>query len=437
MKAWERGSMASLALLLILTACTSGAPASPTASASPQGQVTVTPTWTVSPTATPVPSRTPTPTQTEIPLPAGLGPTEPELQINLGTAFEAIGPGEYLIVWDIMHEEARGEDRYRYLSWDGSKGGVLFSVTSRSPNPRHNTVLKAALPTIVFELREYPDTEDLFFANLQSLEAFQFIVSRNSGCSTPLSPGNVGVGFFAFPCSLSDNEARWVLVRIENLEFVASVGVPEEWRIGDWLSERTFALSSPWENDRTSACTCLLSDPDWEMTCYQTTYRVADASPDGEWLLVELSGFPDLWDQISTPYAILPTRCLGVEGEGCEPRKIELPREWQGAIPAGGDPMAWSDGETRLAFVVVGCLASDERRTWLWYYDVESQQPSKIGSVAGCYGATPRTVFWSADGDRVAMNDIYPEQPARVLLLDGRSYALPIAGQVVGTFRVP
>src|SRR3989304_867404 len=148
MKAWERGSMASLALLLILTACTSGAPASPTATASPQGQATVTPTWTVSPSATPVPSHTPTPTEIEVPLPAGLGPTEPELQINLETPFEAIKPGEYLIVWDIVHSEATGEDRYRYLSWDGSGGGGLFSVTSRSPDPRRKPVLKVALHTI-------------------------------------------------------------------------------------------------------------------------------------------------------------------------------------------------------------------------------------------------------------------------------------------------
>src|SRR3989304_302254 len=96
----------------------------------------------------PRPSHPPIPTETEVPLPDGLGPTEPELQINLETAFEAIGPGENLIVWDIVHSEATGEDRYPYLSWDGSRGGVLFSVTSRSPDPRHNTVLKVALPTI-------------------------------------------------------------------------------------------------------------------------------------------------------------------------------------------------------------------------------------------------------------------------------------------------
>jgi len=417
---------------LILITLASGACQRQTAAPTTSGAIVTaaSPTETVPPSPTPSAAATlapsPSASPTLFPTPLGAGPVEPTLDLVFDTPLSEIPPGEYLVLWDRAYYDATGKERYRYLTWSGDIAGVLFHLegTSAASAPR-SLLADFDLPWIVFDIAgASPGGDQIFAEDVSNAHARQF--SLGTDC---WPAGKVGELYFSYECEVDQQNSLWVILSLLDWQIVSAQVARGDLFFRYWEAPEIGVLASRWDFDAEKFQFCVMQAPEWNVRCSETRFSVGKPSPDGRlmWTSPVRKDFADYLT--SSPKALMVTECLGTAKGDCDLIPVTGPVQWLERRRADATDVVWSPSSDKLAFADIECTAGLTPQTWVWYYDVERQASVPLTRLSGCY----ELKFWSSDGERLLLQDDIP----RVILLDGRSYALPIAGKVVGTFRVP
>jgi hypothetical protein len=408
-------------IVLLLGACSGiQEESTPAITATTTPSFAITPTIVPSSTATPEPSTTPT--QTAIPTPIGAGLVEPEFEFVLDTPLEEIPPGEYIILWDIDASDREGTDIYRYISWDGSRYGPFF----------HLVPLQSEKMPYVISIMDgriwYKQwsADDLFIVDIPSLKVHQF--SFGSNCEEVFYPFNIGPSNFAFACLMDGRERRDLfIISLQDWNVVASKRLSNNQYFKGWIGpDRAEIISLLYLNSSIYKY-CILESPEWDMRCHRINFDIETTSPDGKWV----------WTHRAK--SIVPKNCILEDKDNCSAIPIDLPPEWKDKASSINTPATWSLDSQKLIVVYMDCTWHGTG-TWVWYYDLQSQQSVKLTHLNDCFdfshSIAGAPAIWSDEGDRFILETGGGVQPV-VVMLDGRTYRLPTTDLVVGSITLP
>lgn len=364
------------------------------------------------------------------PTPIGAGLVTPQFEVHFDTPLENLEPGEYLVIADIQYSERTGVPRYRYSSWDGSKAGILISLTFAADQSFF------AIPNGIinnrFWLGSYEDPS-IYMVDLLTGETLQFTTGTNCIFSRHFG---VRDDRFIYMCSEKpDYRKSYYIVSLQTWEITGSPPVPEKMEFTGWMNSDTAEFSSWWESSMSEFPYCLSQAPFWELDCRTLPFFVRRLSPNGKWRWVKLARYRAEDYAGPFPIGVMPSECLQENAQACEPTQVHLPTEWQGIVLSDSSVVNWSPDSSNLMVFNFNCHGKD-RNTWIWYYDVERRVSQIVTKFNYCIFDD---IIWSNETDRFAINYGDPPFRPRIILVEEpfASYNLPITGYVIGTITIP